>query len=333
MQADEEVGKIAASVPLLVSKCLELFIASLVDKTKEITKSKNSKTMSLAHLKECIESTEQFNFLEEKVKHIVIPAPSETPTKPKRTRAPKAPKEPKDPSEKKTPKKRGRKKKEEEEEEEDDDDDEESVEQKGMMGVPFQVQPQQPNRSPVQPYGQFQPPQSPTRVQQQQPPPQYFHGGHPHAHNQIKQPDTPRPNQMNMPFMSSPNSQFGMQNQMPPMQFAPPSPNQNQTGSPQFKPPQMNPSGSPMKLAPPTFNSGGMAPPAFNTGMAPPTFNTGGMAPPAFNGGIAPPQFNSSMAPPAFNTGSAPLPFSIGGGSPLKPPPMQAQSPKEEVKE
>ncbi|XP_048598483.1 WAT1-related protein At5g07050 isoform X2 [Brassica napus] len=50
MQADEDVGKIALAVPVLVSKALELFLQDLCDRTYEITLQRGAKTVSSLHL-------------------------------------------------------------------------------------------------------------------------------------------------------------------------------------------------------------------------------------------------------------------------------------------
>lgn len=50
MQADEDVGKIAMAVPVLVSKALEMFLQDLCDKTYGITVQKGMKTVSSFHL-------------------------------------------------------------------------------------------------------------------------------------------------------------------------------------------------------------------------------------------------------------------------------------------
>nr|XP_043634207.1 dr1-associated corepressor-like [Erigeron canadensis] len=65
MQADEDVGKIALAVPLLVSKALELFLQDLCDRTYEITLQKGAKTLNSMHLKECVQSFNVFDFLRE----------------------------------------------------------------------------------------------------------------------------------------------------------------------------------------------------------------------------------------------------------------------------
>jgi Histone-like transcription factor (CBF/NF-Y) and archaeal histone len=42
MQADEEVGKIAQAVPVIISRTLELFVESLLTKSSSITSSRNA---------------------------------------------------------------------------------------------------------------------------------------------------------------------------------------------------------------------------------------------------------------------------------------------------
>eukprot|EP01111_Echinosteliopsis_oligospora_P001942 TRINITY_DN1282_c3_g1_i1.p1 TRINITY_DN1282_c3_g1~~TRINITY_DN1282_c3_g1_i1.p1 ORF type:complete len:110 (-),score=15.21 TRINITY_DN1282_c3_g1_i1:631-960(-) len=70
MQKDEEVGKIALATPILISKCLELFLSNLLDKTSVITKSRNAKVMSVSHLKQCITSESTFDFLKDIVENV-----------------------------------------------------------------------------------------------------------------------------------------------------------------------------------------------------------------------------------------------------------------------
>uniref|UniRef100_A0A3Q7J0X7 Protein kinase domain-containing protein n=1 Tax=Solanum lycopersicum TaxID=4081 RepID=A0A3Q7J0X7_SOLLC len=70
MQADEDVGKIAMAVPLLVSKALELFLQDLCDRTYEITLKKGAKTMNSFHLKHCIQSFNVFDFLKDVVSRV-----------------------------------------------------------------------------------------------------------------------------------------------------------------------------------------------------------------------------------------------------------------------
>lgn len=70
MQADEEVGKIAQAVPVIISRTLELFVESLLTKSSSITNSRNAKTLSPSHLKQCIMSESRFDFLKDLVKSI-----------------------------------------------------------------------------------------------------------------------------------------------------------------------------------------------------------------------------------------------------------------------
>ncbi|KAJ0594759.1 putative transcription factor Hap3/NF-YB family [Helianthus annuus] len=63
MQADEDVGKIAMAVPLLVSKALELFLQDLCDRTYEVTLQRGAKTLNSTHLKQCVQSFNVFDFL------------------------------------------------------------------------------------------------------------------------------------------------------------------------------------------------------------------------------------------------------------------------------
>ncbi|XP_022730458.1 dr1-associated corepressor-like [Durio zibethinus] len=65
MQADEDVGKIAMAVPLLVSKALELFLQDLCDRTYEITLLRGAKTVNSLHLKQCVQGFNVFDFLRE----------------------------------------------------------------------------------------------------------------------------------------------------------------------------------------------------------------------------------------------------------------------------
>ncbi|KAK5893800.1 hypothetical protein CgunFtcFv8_006637 [Champsocephalus gunnari] len=67
MQTDEEIGKVAAAVPVIISRALELFLESLLTKACQVTQSRNAKTMTTSHLKQCIELEQQFDFLKDLV--------------------------------------------------------------------------------------------------------------------------------------------------------------------------------------------------------------------------------------------------------------------------
>uniref|UniRef100_A0A1B6C2W0 Transcription factor CBF/NF-Y/archaeal histone domain-containing protein n=2 Tax=Clastoptera arizonana TaxID=38151 RepID=A0A1B6C2W0_9HEMI len=70
MQTDEEVGKVAQAVPVIISRTLELFVNSLLTKAMEITNAKNAKTLTPSHMKQCILSESRFDFLKDLVKSL-----------------------------------------------------------------------------------------------------------------------------------------------------------------------------------------------------------------------------------------------------------------------
>ncbi|KAJ3675635.1 hypothetical protein LUZ60_004677 [Juncus effusus] len=70
MQADEDVGKIALAVPVLVSKALELFLQDLCDRTYQITLERGAKTVNSSHLKQCVKTYSEFDFLSEIVNKV-----------------------------------------------------------------------------------------------------------------------------------------------------------------------------------------------------------------------------------------------------------------------
>ncbi|XP_076442101.1 uncharacterized protein LOC143281066 [Babylonia areolata] len=70
MQMDEEVGKVAATVPVIISRALELFIESLIQQATRMTVAKNARTLSSSHLKHIIESQERYGFLKELVANV-----------------------------------------------------------------------------------------------------------------------------------------------------------------------------------------------------------------------------------------------------------------------
>ncbi|XP_074548452.1 dr1-associated corepressor [Halichoeres trimaculatus] len=65
MQKDAEVGRIAVAVPVIISRVLEMFLKCLLTKTCLITQSKHSGVVSVAHMKQCIESEKLFHFLKD----------------------------------------------------------------------------------------------------------------------------------------------------------------------------------------------------------------------------------------------------------------------------
>ncbi|XP_078152348.1 uncharacterized protein LOC144547543 isoform X2 [Carex rostrata] len=70
MQADEDVGKIAMAVPVLVSKALEMFLQDLCGRTYDITLQRGMKTVSSQHLKQCVHGFNHYDFLREIVSKV-----------------------------------------------------------------------------------------------------------------------------------------------------------------------------------------------------------------------------------------------------------------------
>ncbi|XP_022175171.1 uncharacterized protein LOC111037106 isoform X2 [Myzus persicae] len=62
MRIDDEIGKVALPVPVMISRALELFVSSLLVKAGDVTVQKSARTLTLAHfrldfLKELVKST------------------------------------------------------------------------------------------------------------------------------------------------------------------------------------------------------------------------------------------------------------------------------------
>jgi len=97
MQTDEEIGKVAAAVPIIISRSLEIFLQSLVETTAKYTNDRKAKTMTTAHLKHNIENEKKFDFLKDLVANIADVATQdeedtsgEVVDKPKKQRKPRA---------------------------------------------------------------------------------------------------------------------------------------------------------------------------------------------------------------------------------------------------
>ncbi|KAG8988441.1 hypothetical protein FRB94_000697 [Tulasnella sp. JGI-2019a] len=73
MQKDEEVGKVALATPVLISKGLELFMATIVEEMSKVTLERGAKRVEVWHLKAAIERTEKLDFLKEIVEPIPDP--------------------------------------------------------------------------------------------------------------------------------------------------------------------------------------------------------------------------------------------------------------------
>jgi len=70
MQSDEEVGKVAQAVPVIISRALELFVESLLKKAESVTQGRNAKTLTPSHLKQCIMAESRFDFLKDLVSSV-----------------------------------------------------------------------------------------------------------------------------------------------------------------------------------------------------------------------------------------------------------------------
>eukprot|EP00741_Cyanophora_paradoxa_P002962 tig00000655_g2875.t1 len=88
MQNDEEVGKIAANVPVVVSRALELFMQDIIEKSTDITRARGGKILQAGHVKECVTSNERFDFLSDIVEKVQdAPAAEEGKKKPRKRKA------------------------------------------------------------------------------------------------------------------------------------------------------------------------------------------------------------------------------------------------------
>ena len=50
MQSDEEVGKVAAPVPVIISGALEMFAETLLGRAKRVTAQRGARTLTPSHL-------------------------------------------------------------------------------------------------------------------------------------------------------------------------------------------------------------------------------------------------------------------------------------------
>ena len=67
MQTDEDIGKVAAPVPVIISRALELFLESILTKTCAFTRARNAKTLSCSHIKHTVLTERNFDFLKDLV--------------------------------------------------------------------------------------------------------------------------------------------------------------------------------------------------------------------------------------------------------------------------
>lgn len=73
MQADEDVGKVAQVVPVIISKAVELFMASLIQEASRHTIETGHKRVVPGHLRMAIKGNTMFDFLEQHVEKIPDP--------------------------------------------------------------------------------------------------------------------------------------------------------------------------------------------------------------------------------------------------------------------
>ncbi|GAA6064195.1 hypothetical protein JCM10212_003722 [Sporobolomyces blumeae] len=73
IQADEDVGKVAQATPILVSKALELFLASLVEATVKDAQARGSQKLTPYGLKRAINQTPTLDFCSDLVESVPDP--------------------------------------------------------------------------------------------------------------------------------------------------------------------------------------------------------------------------------------------------------------------
>lgn len=70
MQSDDEVGKVAAPVPVIISRALEMFAETLLQRARKVTSQRGARTLTPSHLKFCIQSETRFDFLKDLVSSV-----------------------------------------------------------------------------------------------------------------------------------------------------------------------------------------------------------------------------------------------------------------------
>ena len=50
MQSDDEVGKVAAPVPVIISRALEMFAETLLHRARKVTSQRGARTLTPSHL-------------------------------------------------------------------------------------------------------------------------------------------------------------------------------------------------------------------------------------------------------------------------------------------
>jgi len=70
MQLDEDVGKVASAVPVMISRALEIFMENLLVQSSQLAGSKGARTLTSSHLKQIIQADPKLGFLHELVSKI-----------------------------------------------------------------------------------------------------------------------------------------------------------------------------------------------------------------------------------------------------------------------
>lgn len=70
MQMDDEVGKMSAEVPLMVSRCVELFLEELVKAASAVAAERSCNIVQPGHLKQCVANSSMFDFLRPLLEHV-----------------------------------------------------------------------------------------------------------------------------------------------------------------------------------------------------------------------------------------------------------------------
>lgn len=83
MQSDEEVGKVASAVPVIISKALEMFLDSFLENADKLTKERSAKTLTPQHLKLIINTDSKYDFLKDLVTKVPDLGPDEVEDEPK----------------------------------------------------------------------------------------------------------------------------------------------------------------------------------------------------------------------------------------------------------
>lgn len=63
MQSDEDIGKVAQATPIIVGRALECFMINLLQVSIGEARKSGVKRISASHIKQAVESTENFDFL------------------------------------------------------------------------------------------------------------------------------------------------------------------------------------------------------------------------------------------------------------------------------